>query len=307
MKFFVKLLISAALLSLVFRYVNFKDASNLIFAYSPRVLVEVVILQFLALAVAALKWQVFLKEHSFKKLFRFTLVGQFYSLILPGQLLGEMAKAYRFSKGKEGKERLVVSVAMDKITGIAGLLIVAVIGMVCTKTELLGNWKIVIILALASVIAVIFSFRFESVRSLTVKYLPLQRTLAPFMNAYHEYAKNTELIVRTVLLGALFQLLAVLVTIILAQSLGISISPFDWFWIFGLVSVVVLVPITVGGLGVREGIFVGLLGFFAVAPTEAVALSLSVFALQILAGTIGGIFEAWHWFGSRDKIKTNNL
>jgi hypothetical protein len=197
----------------------------------------------------------------------------------------------------------MASVAMDKITGIAGLLLVAVVGMLCTITELLGNWKMVIILALFVVLAGIFSFRFESVRSITVKYLPFQRTLAPFMNAYHEYAKDTMLIIRTVFLGVLFQLLAVWVTMILAHSLGINISVFDWFWMFSLVSVAVFVPITIGGLGVREGIFVGLLGFFAVPPAEAVVLSLSVFALQILAGTVGGIFEAWHLFGSRDKIE----
>lgn len=302
MKLFFKLLISAALLFLVFRYVHFNDVSSLVFSYTPQVLIEVIILQFLALAVAALKWRVFLQEHSFKKLFRFTLVGQFYSLILPGQLLGEMAKAYRFSKGEEGRERLVASVAMDKITGIAGLLLVAVMGMICTKTELLGNWKIVIIVALVVVLAGIFSFRFESVRSLMVKYLPFQRPLTPFINAYHEYAKDTTLIIRTVFLGVLFQLLAIWVTMILAHSLGINIALFDWFWIFSLVSVAVFVPVTIGGLGVREGIFVGLLGFFAVLPAEAVVLSLSVFALQILAGTVGGIFEAWHLVGSRDKM-----
>jgi uncharacterized membrane protein YbhN (UPF0104 family) len=102
MKIFFKLLISATLLYLVFHYAHFNDVSNLVFSYSPQVLVEVILLQFLALTVAAFKWQVFLQEHSFKKLFHFTLVGQFYSLILPGQLLGEMAKAYRFSSGKEG-------------------------------------------------------------------------------------------------------------------------------------------------------------------------------------------------------------
>ena len=303
MKIFFKLLISVILLSLIFRYVNFRDVSNLIFAYSPQVLIEVIILQFLALAVAALKWQVFLKEHSFKKLFRFTLVGQFYSLILPGQLLGEMAKAYRFSTGEEGRERLVASVAMDKITGIAGLLLVAVVGMVCTKTELLGNWKIAIIVALIIVLVGIFSFRFESVRSRVVRYLPFRRTLTPFMDAYHEYAKDTMLIVRTVFLGVVFQLLVVWVTMILAHSLGINISPFDWFWIFSLISVAVFIPITIGGLGVREGIFVGLLGFFSVPPAEAVVLSLSIFALQVVAGAIGGMFEAWHLLGSRDKME----
>jgi len=306
MKIFFKLLISVALLSLVFRYVNFKDVSNLVFAYSPQVLVEVIILQFLALAVAALKWQVFLQEHSFKNLFRFTLVGQFYSLILPGQLLGEMAKAYRFSKGEKGKERLVASVAMDKITGVAGLLFVAALGMVCTKTELLGNWKMVIIATLIVVLVGIFSFRFESVRSLAVKYLPFPRTLAPFMDAYHEYAKDTALIARTVFLGVLFQLLAVWITMTLAHSLGIIISPFDWFWIFSLVSVAVFIPITIGGLGVREGIFVGLLGFFAVPSAEAVVLSLSIFAFQILAGAVGGIFEALHLLGSHNNIKQTN-
>ena len=305
MKIFFNLIISAPLLDLVFRYTIFRAVSSSVFSYSLLVIVSVSIFQFLALVVAALKWKFFLQEHSFLRLFRFTLVGQFYSLVLPGQISGEIAKAYRFSKGEEKKERLVASVAMDKITGIAGLLLVAVVGMLCTSTELLGNWKAAIIIALVVVLASIFSFRFGSVRSLTVKYLPFSHVFLPFIDAYHEYAKNTALIVLTTLLGALFQLLAVWITIILAHSLGINISVFDWFWIFSLVSVAVFVPITIGGLGIREGVFVGLLGFFAVPPAEAVALSLSVFALQVLAGAVGGILEVWHLFGSHDKIKMN--
>ena len=200
-------------------------------------------------------------------------------------------------------ERLVTSVAVDKVTGIAGLLLVAVVGMLCTGTELLGNWKAVIILALIVVLAGIFSFRFEFLRLFIIKHLLFSRTLLPFIDAYHGYAKDTTLIIRAVMLGALFQLIAIGNTIILAHSLGINISAFDWFWIFSLVSIAIFIPITIGGLGVREGFFVGLFGCFAVAPMQAIILSLSVFALQVLAGTVGGMLEAWHWFGSRSKIK----
>ncbi|OGZ08792.1 MAG: hypothetical protein A3D65_03275 [Candidatus Lloydbacteria bacterium RIFCSPHIGHO2_02_FULL_50_13] len=291
MKTFFKMIISGALLYIIFQRVHFGEVVQVIASFPLNVLVWAFALHFFALALAAFKWRSFLPEESFGRLFRFTLIGQFYSLILPGQLLGEAAKAYSFGRGKEGKTRIAASVAMDKITGVAGLFLVSIFGLLSTKTELLGNWKMIIVTGLIIVLVGIFLFRFEFVRSFFAKYSLVMRPLARFIDAYHEYAKDTGLILRTVILGALFQLSAIAITVILANSIGIDIPVLDWLWIFGLVSVAVLVPITVGGLGVREGAFVSLLGFFAVVPLHALALSFSLFTLQAVVAIVGGILE----------------
>src|SRR3990172_10202001 len=99
MKTLFKLTISGVFIYLVLRHVQFGDVLRTIVSYPPQVLAEVFALQFFALAIAAVKWRSFLPEALFGRLFRFTLIGQFYSLVLPGQLLGEVAKAYSFARG----------------------------------------------------------------------------------------------------------------------------------------------------------------------------------------------------------------
>jgi hypothetical protein len=55
--------------------------------------------------------------------------------------------------------------------------------------------------------------------------------------------------------------------------------------VFGLASL----PITINGIGVREGGFIYFLGLYGVAPESAVAISLGVLAMLICVGMIGGM------------------
>lgn len=291
MKTLFKLIVSVTLLFVVFRDVQFEDVLRSIIQYSPRVLAEVATLQVFALILATFKWRKFLPEYSFGKLFRFIFIGQFYSLILPGQLLGEAAKAYSFARGKEGKSRIAASVVVDKITGLVGLLLVSIFGILFTRTELPGNWRWAVAVAFIIALVSIFLFRFEFVKTFIERHASTLHPVSKFFWAYHKYAEDTKLVVRAVVLGVLFQLSIVWLTFILAESMNIHISPLDWFWIFGVVSVAVLIPITIGGLGVRESIFVSLLGFFAVAPVQALTLSFSIFAIQAITALVGGMLE----------------
>jgi uncharacterized membrane protein YbhN (UPF0104 family) len=79
--------------------------------------------------------------------------------------------------------------------------------------------------------------------------------------------------------------------LILAKAIGINISYYDWCWVFGVISIVVLLPVTIGGVGLREGGFVLLLGYFGVQNDKALALSLSIFGLQITGALIGGAID----------------
>jgi hypothetical protein len=50
-----------------------------------------------------------------------------------------------------------------------------------------------------------------------------------------------------------------------------------------------LVPISISGFGVREGIYVTLFGQLGVDPPLAVALSLATYGLDFFAGLVGGV------------------
>jgi uncharacterized membrane protein YbhN (UPF0104 family) len=77
-------------------------------------------------------------------------------------------------------------------------------------------------------------------------------------------------------------------------------------WVRSVVVLITVLPISIGGLGVREGMLVLTLAAYGVPVADALALSILVFATTILApGLAGGALEGWHWLrgdvGSRDR------
>jgi hypothetical protein len=59
----------------------------------------------------------------------------------------------------------------------------------------------------------------------------------------------------------------------------------------GLISLLVFLPISISGIGVRELGFVGVLRLFEIDISTALTLSLLVFSLQIVGAAIGALFE----------------
>jgi hypothetical protein len=79
-----------------------------------------------------------------------------------------------------------------------------------------------------------------------------------------------------------------------AHELGVRIHFADWCWLFGLISIATMLPFTIGGIGLREGSFVGALALFGVAAEQALALSLAVFGLLLAGAMVGAVLD---WTG----------
>ncbi len=95
--------------------------------------------------------------------------------------------------------------------------------------------------------------------------------------------------VSLVVFSALFQATHILASFIIAKALNISVPLILFFPIMPIVYILTLLPVSLGGLGVREGILVYLLGNVGVSPSDAVALSLLIYFNRVIIGAVGGI------------------
>lgn len=265
---------------------------------------------FLAQLVSAYKWRILLPDCTLSVLLMYTFISQYYALLLPGQVAGEAIKAYRLGKGKKNAEKIAISVLFDRITGILSLLMLSMAGIYLSKIEPPANLVISIILCFCIIFLLSFSlclnFIYRSF-SLFLDYLDnvtnlrniLQRiTLA--INAWRNYIVRSDLVIYSLLLGIVFQLLSTIVNIIVARGLGIVLPFADWCWVIGVVSISIFLPITVAGIGLREGAFVVLLGYFGVPAESALALSLGVFSLFLCGVAVGAALE-WIVLGKKGK------
>jgi hypothetical protein len=87
--------------------------------------------------------------------------------------------------------------------------------------------------------------------------------------------------------------LGILVWWALARTLGLDLGLLEITWVRSASLVVGLLPVTVGGLGLREGTVILLLAGFGVAAADALSLSLLAFTITVLGvGVVGGLGEA---------------
>jgi uncharacterized membrane protein YbhN (UPF0104 family) len=121
---------------------------------------------------------------------------------------------------------------------------------------------------------------------------PLADRAALFVSASTRYLARPGLMIASVLLGIAYQLVCITVMRIAAPSFGIDVQFADWLWTFAIVSAAVLLPLSVAGIGIREGAYVAVLGLLHVPAASALALSLTVFATQLVAALCGGLTEA---------------
>jgi hypothetical protein len=116
-------------------------------------------------------------------------------------------------------------------------------------------------------------------------------SLNRLFDAWLIYLKMPRLLLNSVLLGSFFQLMCVAIVAVLANGLGLSVSWVDWCWIFSVVSLAVFLPLTIAGIGIREGAFVGTLSLLDIPLEKGLALSFSLFGLNLLTALVGGLIE----------------
>jgi uncharacterized protein (TIRG00374 family) len=254
--------------------------------------------------VAALRWKLLANRVAIVRLFKLTLIGQFYAIVLPGQLAGELMKAWRLAKGHAHAERLATTILLDRVIGTASLLIVACGGIVLSHRRLPPGLVPLFAALILAAIAIVFALNLSPIHNLALRSVAcLERSglrgmvlsLHRAIDAWRELGRSHMRLGASLALGIIFQLLGVTVFALLARNLGIDLPFADWAWIFGLVSLAVLVPLSIGGIGLREGALVGSLGLLGIAGDRALALSFGIFAVALTGAMMGALYEIRHW------------
>jgi glycosyltransferase 2 family protein len=283
---------------------------------SPPVIATVAALIPVMVGVAAFKWWLFVPAHRIRDLVRLNLVGVFYSIVLPGQVAGEAVKAYRLGAGRADAEEIAASVLVDKVNGMIGLLALGIVGAHASRLGIPGSLVASFSATLVIGLALLYSLHLPLLRrgiETTIGFVarrwsfakPLAQRLALFIAASARYLGRPGLMVASVLLGIAYQLLCITVILIVAPAFGIDVPLVEWLWIFALVATAALLPLSIAGLGIREGAFVAVLGLLQVPSASALALSLTIFATQLATALLGGLIEFAGFWERRQRSDTD--
>jgi uncharacterized membrane protein YbhN (UPF0104 family) len=206
------------------------------------------------------------------------------------------------SRLKVGKGAAIASVLLDRLLGVISILVVAAIGLwLAGRSDLLSSRAVWVSLLTATATsalgsAVIFSERAAAATRRLVRRLPGQMTrgladeLTDATRAYARFHRQ----LGNVLIGSLaVQVLRIVGAYCLGRALNINASLGVYFAFIPIILLVMLLPISINGIGPSQLAFVWLFGLAATPAAEAFALSILFVGLGVVGNLPGGILYAW--------------
>jgi uncharacterized membrane protein YbhN (UPF0104 family) len=281
----LKLSVSSALLYIVLSRTGPEQVFSSLKGMSPYAFVSAIALYLFAQFISTLRWRLLLPGAlRIRKLFSLYMIGSFFNILLPGLIGGDAVKAFYLYQVTGRGSLTLSSIFMDRYIGFVMLITTCTAAFPFGYSYLQGShlvWMLpVIVLTFIITSFLVFGLRLGK----------RIKILSEFYDYFHSYRNHKGIIAKALLISALVQFSGISTVYILAIGIGEHL-PFLALLIFlPLIVMFAALPISISGIGIREGAFVLFFGLIGVKPDVATALSLSWF-LTTVAGNFLGFIE----------------
>jgi uncharacterized membrane protein YbhN (UPF0104 family) len=214
--------------------------------------------------LSAWKWQLLLAAQgtrvSFWSCCRWYWAGMFGNLWLPTNVGGDGLRAYLLTKAcpKAPLAQVAASILMERLTGFAALLVVALAGVLLAGAGVNGARGILLgsvaLLVVAGLLWLLLRRFLSGSGRWAAKIERVHGAIAFFLQP-----RQRGVLGITLFFSLVFQVSQVLLNIALAVAAGLVLPILVFWWLAPLLSLSGLVPVGIGGLGVREAAAVALL------------------------------------------------
>jgi uncharacterized protein (TIRG00374 family) len=261
--------------------------------------------------LSVLKWQMLMRSQGahvpFIECCRLYLIGMFCNLWLPTSIGGDAVRATLAARQCGGATVAVTSILVERLTGFLALLSIGLVALLTdlstTSTRSAAGglsplslmWR-----ALVGVLLFVLLFWLSRAAAATLHQRSQQHRIIGKWAALHRaldgYAARgcRRSLTVVLLLSFLFQASQIVLNVALAYVVGLQVSIFVMWWLVPVLALASLLPVGIGGLGVREVAAISFLGATGATPQTIIAWSLLWQATVWLASLPGGV-----WWASR--------
>jgi uncharacterized protein (TIRG00374 family) len=302
-----RLAVTAFVLWLVFSRVPLADVAGRLRTASPGWVLAAVVTLLPLLATAARRFRILTDQQGLSlstwQIAEVNLVTSFYALILPGALAGGAIRWYRLRQIEGRGSEILAAMLLSRLIYLIAVVVLGILLWIVARpdaTQTSGVVGLLVLLGCLLGLCVLFFGRWT--------HTAVSKRLSPRSDGKGTRAWRQRFdrlllalgqlrdlsgrgLVGLALLSLAENLLGIVLLYFLSRSLGIDVSMAAIGWIRSIVRIVTLVPISLSGLGIREGTLVLLLAPYGVPGADAVALSLLSFGLSILTGAAGAVCE----------------
>lgn len=275
------------------RFVETFASANLSF------IAEALVIYLLTQAISAVRWAVLARplgiQAPFKDLASYCLIGMFFNLFAPGTVGGDVTRVYYLVKDQEqtGRQRWSVStmhatmsVLMDRVIGMGVLVWLGAAGLLLYPNYAVPSAirKLTFALALAFLIGGLAMPLLR--RFLPQDSHPLVVKLRLILMSYRDH---WQAIPQAVVLSFLVHLVQSWMHVVMGRALNLNI-PFSFaIIVYPLVGTFSALPVSLNGLGLREGGYIFMLAVIGINSEKSIAVGLLLFLIVALDSLLGGL------------------
>lgn len=294
----LKIVISVGLLIFIFSSLDIAAFIAAVSQANPWWLLLALATMMLGVVIRAWRWQILLAaisvHVSLAELTNIYFIGFLFNNLLPSGLGGDAMRMLELSRHSERGSDAITSVVVDRFLGLSALQAIALIA-------LIADWG-----AVPSAVAYFTVAIFLG--GLVIGYLLINRPLYTLLRtrlglfrrlsdikvignlaeSFQRYPVGA--LGRAYLVSFGFNISLIAMNVFIGLGLGAKASLAHYAIFVPITSLVLLLPISFAGLGVREGTYRQLFSQVGVPPEIAVAMSLLVYIFgNVCTGLIGGV------------------
>lgn len=292
----IRLAVSVGLILWIIRTVEWGDFARTVQATDPVYLALSLAVDPVLVWISARKWQILLRARSqdagVATCYRLYLVGFFFNNFLPTNVGGDVVRAHLMGRRTGHATDALASVFVERFTGITALVGLVLIGIPFTPERLYAapvGWGVgALVLVYLLLLWAVLDPRFlRLTRGRTS--LPLVEKIARFQQTLHAYREHPRALVACVALSVLFYLFAGLSTYFAARAFHGSLRILDALLATPVILIIVLFPVSIGGLGLLEWSYLFTLGRLGIPPAVGVSAGLLMRMKTILLSLAGAV------------------
>ena len=296
----IRLLVSVALLAVVAWRTDWAHVAEAFAHLQVWLWLAALGLFVLTQVVSGLRWQLLARPLGFQRPLRqfvgITYIGMYFNLLLPTSVGGDVVRAWYLHGGNGRRTPAFVTVLVDRLSGLMVLLTLACgAALFCpihlepwVRASVWGAAGCALLGAAVLPLLARWTGRFDRVRRL--------------IEATQMYRRRPWLLLGTTALSVVVQVANVVIVWLIGEAIQAPV-PGAYYWIVvPMVSLLTLLPISVNGMGIREGGMVLFLNPLGVNEGTALTLAFLWFTVFTAASLCGGAVYLFGRFGQPGRL-----
>lgn len=248
---------------------------------------------------AALRWQRVLVALDLRsrvsRLVPTYLAGLFISNFLPTTIAGDALRVSRVASDTGEAPRSFASVVLERLTGwaVLPLLSLAALAINPSLLSLPGGTTavraamVLCLITLAALLAIVFVAGHPKLGGRLNNEAGWKRFTGAIHVGVDRFRHRPRVAIQALVAGLAYQLAVILAAFAAGRALGLPVGWTAFMAFMPVVAIIQVLPVTIGGLGLREGALAVLLAPLGVSQSHAVALGLLVYGINLVVSLLG--------------------